>query len=221
MFLVENAEVEYQVGNTFYKALQISKLEIQKNEVISVTGPSGAGKSTLLNLLAGLEKPKCGVVKYNDVSVYDLPNKKLSKLRLENFSFIFQQFHLLKDISVRDNIWLPAIVKSGKVNEELYLDIVEELQIKDLVSKYPTQLSGGEQQRVAIARALLTQPKVLFADEPTGNLDSKNGDVVFNMLFNAVKRYEQTLIYVTHDINRAKYARRNLLIKDGIINEES
>ena len=149
-----------------------------------------------------------------------LNQKELANLRLQNFGFVFQGFYLVSTMSVRDNIWLPAIADKAKVDSELFEEIISDLDLEDRINHMPNQLSGGEKQRVAIARALMNKPSVIFADEPTGNLDSINGEKVFELLFKCAKKYNQTLIYVTHDVNKSTLAEKSLLIKDGVLVEE-
>lgn len=168
-------------------------------------------------MLSGLERATHGKVTYQGIEMSALNQRKLAKLRLQNFGFVFQGFYLIPTMTVRDNIWLPAIVDKGKVEVGLFEEIISDLNLGNRIKHLPNQLSGGEKQRVAIARALMNKPKVIFADEPTGNLDSVNGEKVFELLFKCAKKYKQTLIYVTHDKDKAKLAERSLLIKDGVL----
>ena len=216
-YKLEHVKVTYGTGESKVEAIKDISLEISENEIISVIGPSGAGKSTLLNVLSGLERATHGKVTYQGIEMSALNQRKLAKLRLQNFGFVFQGFYLIPTMTVRDNIWLPAIVDKGKVEVGLFEEIISDLNLGNRINHLPNQLSGGEKQRVAIARALMKKPKVIFADEPTGNLDSVNGEKVFELLFKCAKKYKQTLIYVTHDKDKAKLAERSLLIKDGVL----
>ncbi|HCW04365.1 MAG TPA: peptide ABC transporter ATP-binding protein [Clostridium sp.] len=216
-YKLEHVKVTYGTGESKVEAIKDISLEISENEIISVIGPSGAGKSTLLNVLSGLERATHGKVTYQGIEMSALNQRKLAKLRLQNFGFVFQGFYLIPTMTVRDNIWLPAIVDKGKVEVGLFEEIISDLNLGNRIKHLPNQLSGGEKQRVAIARALMNKPKVIFADEPTGNLDSVNGEKVFELLFKCAKKYKQTLIYVTHDKDKAKLAERSLLIKDGVL----
>lgn len=220
LFKVDLLTKQYGKGLNKVQALQESTFVIKKNDIISISGSSGAGKSTLLNLLSGLDRANGGEITFKGIKFSSLDNSKLTELRLNEFGFIFQNFSLISSMSVRDNIYLPSIVKNGKVDEKLFNILIEQLGLSERLNHLPEQLSGGEKQRVAIARALITSPTVVFADEPTGNLDSKNSDKVFELLFDLVKKLDQTLIYVTHEQEKAAIASRRFVIKDGILSEE-
>ena len=216
LFELKNVSVIYG-GQNKVKALSDLSLTIHTGEQIAIVGPSGAGKSTLLSVLSGLEKITDGNVVFRGESLYKMKEKALSDVRLKNFGFVFQAFHLISNMVVYDNIVLPAMTAYGSVDKEWFGYLVEELQIKERLSHKPNQLSGGEKQRVAIARALINKPDVLFADEPSGNLDTKNGNAVFDLLFHYVRKNNKTLIYVTHDMEKADLAERQIIIKDGVI----
>lgn len=216
LFELKNVSVIYG-GQNKVKALSDLSLTIHTGEQIAIVGPSGAGKSTLLSVLSGLEKVTDGNVVFRGESLYKMKEKALSDVRLKNFGFVFQAFHLISNMVVYDNIVLPAMTAYGSVDKEWFDYLVEELQIKERLSHKPNQLSGGEKQRVAIARALINKPDVLFADEPSGNLDTKNGNAVFDLLFHYVRKNNKTLIYVTHDMEKADLAERQIIIKDGVI----
>lgn len=217
LFQLKDVKVEY--GNDAAKVCALAgiDLDIQEQEQIAIIGPSGSGKSTLLNVLSGLENITRGEIYYNGVNFHQLPQKELSELRLKNFGFVFQAFYLISSMTVKDNIYLPAMTLDGKVDKELFDELIEQLGLKERMKHLPGQLSGGEKQRVAIARALINKPRVIFADEPSGNLDSENGKMVFDLLFRFAKKYKQTLIYVTHDLEKASLAKRQIQIKDGVI----
>ena len=219
LFRIESISKEYGEVQNSVKALDNVSLTIKRRDIISISGPSGAGKSTLLKLLSGLDRADNGEILFNNQKYSELNNDKLTELRLNEFGFVFQHFNLLPSMNVRDNIYLPSLIKTGQVEKKLFDSIIEQLGIGNRLSHMPEQLSGGEKQRVAIARALITSPSVIFADEPTGNLDSKNSTRVFELLFDLVKEYEQTLIYVTHEPDKAAIAPRKIVIKDGRISE--
>lgn len=217
LYELERVNVTYNSGESKVQAIRDISLAINPGEIISIIGPSGAGKSTLLNVLSGLEKFSDGKVYYKGIDMSKLNQKKLAELRLQNFGYVFQGFYLIATMTVQDNIWLPAIVDKGNVDLQLYEEIIADLSLSDRIKHLPNQLSGGEKQRVAIARALINKPSVIFADEPTGNLDSVNGEKVFELLFRCAKKYKQTLIFVTHDAEKSKLAERSFLIKDGVL----
>lgn len=216
IFELKNVSVTYQGGGTV-RAVSDICLTVCSDEQIAIVGPSGAGKSTLLSVLSGLEQPTEGEVLFRGESLYKRKEKDLSHIRLKHFGFVFQAFHLMQNLMVYDNIVLPAMTAYGSVDKEWLDYLVEKLQLTSRLSHKPNQLSGGEKQRVAIARALINKPEVVFADEPSGNLDSQNGDAVFELLFDYAKENGKTLIYVTHDPEKAKLAKRQIVIKDGVI----
>ena len=192
-------------------------LSIEDEAVVAVTGPSGAGKSTLLNVLSGLEKIQSGTILFNGIDIGALSENKRADLRLKQFGFVFQAFNLIPSLSVKDNIVLPAAMCRAKIEPEYYRSVLEMLGISDLTGKLPSQISGGEMQRVAIARAIINHPKVVFADEPTGNLDSENGTRVFELLLRCAKEFKQTLIFATHDISKAQLANVHVEVFDGVV----
>lgn len=216
IFELKNAGVTFP-GESPIHALQNINLNIKQGEKIAIVGPSGSGKSTLMNVLSGLEKVTSGEILFQGENIYKLKEKHLSKIRIEKFGFVFQAFHLIPNLSVYDNIVLPAMTAYGKLNKEWFDYLVKELQIESRLTHKPNQLSGGEKQRVAIARALINKPDVLFADEPSGNLDTKNGEIVFDLLFQYANKNNKTLVYVTHDMAKAALAERKIKIKDGVI----
>ncbi len=194
-------------------------MTINKGEFIAIVGPSGSGKSTLLHLLAGLDEPSGGKVFIQDKSIYALKEKELAKFRRENIGFIFQFFNLVPVLNVDENIRLPLIMDGKKVDKEFMGELLDILRLKDRRYHYPSQLSGGQQQRVAIARALITRPSIIFADEPTGNLDSVNSKEVLGLLTSSIKKYNQTLVMITHDTKIASLADRIITIEDGELSE--
>ncbi|MCC0701302.1 ABC transporter ATP-binding protein [Clostridioides sp. ZZV15-6383] len=203
------------------RALDGIDLEIEPHKFTAIVGASGSGKSTLLHCVAGLDKPTLGNVYLDDVDLYTLNDNKLSEIRRQEFGFIFQSYNLIPVINVYDNIVLPVLLDGRKEDKEYVMGLINKLGIEKQIKKYPNELSGGQQQRVAIARALANRPSVIFADEPTGNLDSKTTNEVMNMLEWCVKEYRQTLVMITHNDNIAKTADRIITIKDGKIDEKN
>ena len=208
---------EYDMGKSKEQALAKVSLEIQEGEIISVIGESGSVKSTLLNLLSTIDKPTAGTVEYNGRRIDNLNQKQASRLRLEEFGFVFQKYNLMPSLNIYDNIILPVAVMNQKWDKEYLAEICKRLGIEEQLRKMPGQLSGGEQQRVAIARALVNQPKVVFADEPTGNLDSRNGNEVFRILLDCARTEGKTVIFVTHNMELAGMADRKYTLQDGEI----
>ena len=182
-----------------------------------IMGKSGSGKSTLLHILGGLEKPTEGKVLYEGEDIYR--KLDMEALRREHFGFIFQAYNLIPEINVRDNILMPAYI-AGKKRQARLDELVDALDIRNKLKQMPETLSGGEQQRVAIARALINSPRIIFADEPTGNLDEENREAVMEMLAESCRRYGATLIMVTHDSDQLKYAEHSYYMKDGVIQKQ-
>ncbi|MEG0307656.1 MAG: ABC transporter ATP-binding protein [Clostridium sp.] len=209
----------YGTEGSFVNALDRTNFSINKGEFIAIIGPSGSGKSTLLHLLAGLDTPSGGKVFIDNKNIYELKEKELAKFRRENIGFIFQFFNLVPVLNVDENIRLPLIMDGKKVDKEFMNEILETLRLPERRYYYPSQLSGGQQQRVAIARALITKPSIIFADEPTGNLDSNNSKEVLSLLIASIKKYNQTLVIITHDPKVAAQADRIITIEDGILFE--
>lgn len=210
----------YGSGETAVKALKPTDLVIRKCEFTAIVGPSGSGKSTLLHLLAGLDKPSAGHVYINDIDIYSMREKELSRFRRRNIGFIFQFFNLIPILSVEENIKLPLLMDGKKVDEDYINELMEILDIKNRKTHLPGEISGGQQQRVSIARALANKPSIIFADEPTGNLDSKNSKEVLSLLTKSIKKYNQTLVMITHDPQIASCADRIITICDGEIIED-
>ncbi|MCK1215912.1 ABC transporter ATP-binding protein [Streptococcus uberis] len=200
------------------RALQDVDFKVESGEFIAIMGESGSGKTTLLNILATLEKPTSGSVILNDQDITQIKDKKLAQFRLENLGFVFQEFHLLDSLSIKDNIFLPLVLarKSIKEMESRLQQLAPKLRIQELLEKRPFEISGGQKQRVAIARSLITNPKLLLADEPTAALDYRNSEDLLN-LFEDINLDGQTLLMVTHSANAASHAKRVLFIKDGRI----
>ncbi|MEE3697511.1 ABC transporter ATP-binding protein [Streptococcus uberis] len=200
------------------RALQDVDFKVESGEFIAIMGESGSGKTTLLNILATLEKPTSGSVILNGQDITQIKDKKLAQFRLENLGFVFQEFHLLDSLSIKDNIFLPLVLarKSIKEMESRLQQLAPKLRIQELLEKRPFEISGGQKQRVAIARGLITNPKLLLADEPTAALDYRNSEDLLN-LFEDINLDGQTLLMVTHSANAASHAKRVLFIKDGRI----
>jgi len=209
----------YGMNDTAVKALKSTDLEIKEGEFVAIVGPSGSGKSTLLHLLAGLDKPSAGKVFINEQDIYELSENELSRYRRQNIGFIFQAFNLISILSAEENIKLPVLMDGKKVDEGYIDELMDVLDIKERRKHLPGELSGGQQQRVSIARALANKPSIIFADEPTGNLDSKNSKEVLQLLKSTIEKYNQTLIMITHDGSIAQMADRIITISDGMIVE--
>lgn len=212
---IKNIKKVYGKGDNKVYALNGIDLEIQPNKFTTIVGQSGSGKSTLLHCMAGLDKPTDGKVFIDDLDLYTLNDDKLSKIRREEFGFIFQSFNLIPVINVYENIILPVSMNGGKIDKDYIDDLINKLRLESQVKKFPNELSGGQQQRVAIARALANKPSVIFADEPTGSLDSKTTKEVIDVLKFCVEEYKQTLVMITHNDEIAKSADRIVSISDG------
>lgn len=209
----------YGAGENQVVALDRVNLEIASSDFISIMGPSGSGKSTLLHLLSGLDKPTSGSLSYDGKDIYSLSDKELSAFRRQRIGFIFQQFNLLPVLTAKENIIMPLLLDKKQPDEAYLTQIAQLLGIEDRLSHLPHELSGGQQQRVAIARALIAKPDIIFADEPTGNLDSKSGGEVMDMLNGIWKRMGKTLVIITHDSRIAHMADRQFMIVDGVLSE--
>lgn len=207
----------YQAGENKVFALDNVDLTIEQGSFTAITGPSGSGKSTLLHLLSGLDTPSKGRVIYQGKNLYDYKDNQLSVLRRRRFGFVFQSYNLVRELTGWENILLPVML-DGRKADEAYLDqIVDMLGIRDRLSHLPGAMSGGQQQRVSIARALANKPAILFADEPTGNLDGKSGREVLTLLRQVSYELGITLVLVTHDLNVAEQAERIIQLEDGHI----
>ncbi|HBF4049776.1 TPA: ABC transporter ATP-binding protein [Clostridioides difficile] len=209
----------YGSNNNKVIALNNVNLEINSGEFVSVIGPSGSGKSTLLHILSGLDNPTSGQVLLDDKDIYKHTEKELSALRRKSFGFVFQQFNLLPVLTASENISMPVLLDKKQPDKCYLNEISSLLGIADRLNHLPHELSGGQQQRVAIARALIAKPDIIFADEPTGNLDSKSGSEVMNLLIKTSKQFGKTLVVITHDDRIAKLADRKISIIDGVLME--
>ena len=207
----------YGEGPTAVHALRGVDLDVTPGRLTAVMGPSGSGKSTLMHILAGLDKPDAGTVSVGGVEVTGLDDKGLTELRREHIGFVFQFFNLLPMLTARENILLPTEIAGGKVDEAWLGELVERIGLSDRLSHRPSELSGGQQQRVAVARSLASRPTVLFADEPTGNLDSATSQEILELIRTAVDGFGQTTVMVTHDPRAAEIADRVLQLEDGQI----
>lgn len=214
---VQNLSKVYGKGDNKVEALKNINLSINKGEFAAIVGASGSGKSTLLHLLGGLDRPTGGEVIIDGESIYKYKEEKLAIFRRRKIGFVFQFFNLIPVLDVEENIALPALMDNDKIDKEYLAEIIEILGLKERKNHLPSELSGGQQQRVSIGRALLNKPAIILADEPTGNLDSKTSKEVIELLKLTAKRYNQTLILITHDINIASMADRVVTIQDGEI----
>ncbi|EGT3802699.1 ABC transporter ATP-binding protein [Clostridioides difficile] len=205
----------YGKGENEIKAVDGITLEIESHKFSAIIGQSGSGKSTLLHCMAGLDKPTLGNVFMDNLDLYTLSDEKLSNLRSKEFGFIFQNYNLIPVINVYDNIVLPILIAKGKIDNNYINDLITKLGLESQINKFPNELSGGQQQRVAIARSLANKPSIIFADEPTGNLDSKTTNEVMNLLKYCVNEYKQTLVMITHNDEIAKMADCIITISDG------
>lgn len=217
---VKDVSKTYQSGNRKLTVLDQVNFDIQSGESIAIVGPSGSGKTTLLGLCAGLDSSTTGSVELNGNAFEKLTEDQRAAVRSRDVGFIFQNFQLLPTLTALENVMVPLELKKRKDAKEKALELLEKVGLKDRVTHYPTQLSGGEQQRVSIARAFANEPKILFADEPTGNLDTETGEMIEDLIFNMNKEKGTTLILVTHDPELAKRTDRIINIKGGKIQEE-
>jgi putative ABC transport system ATP-binding protein len=214
---VENLNKTYGKGDNKVEALKNVNLSIHKGEFVAIVGASGSGKSTLLHLLGGLDRPTAGRVIIDGESIYDYKEEKLAIFRRRKIGFIFQFFNLIPVLDLEENIALPALLDNEKIDKKYLNEIIEILGLAERKGHLPSELSGGQQQRVSIGRALLNKPSIILADEPTGNLDSKNSKEVIELLKFTARKYNQTLILITHDVNIASMADRVITIEDGEI----
>jgi putative ABC transport system ATP-binding protein len=210
----------YGDGEAAVDALRGVSLTVKPGELVAVMGPSGSGKSTLMHLLAALDKPTSGTVTIAGQDVGSLSDTDVTKLRRQHIGFVFQFFNLLPMLDAEENIRLPLTIAGEKPDPEFFENLLKRVGLTDRRSHRPAELSGGQQQRVAIARALVSQPTVVFADEPTGNLDSKTGAEILELLRASAEELNQTMVMVTHDANAATIADRVLFLADGVIVEE-
>jgi putative ABC transport system ATP-binding protein len=207
----------YGEGDAAVDALRGADVDLRRGEFTAIMGPSGSGKSTLMHILAGLDSPSGGTIVIDGVEIGGLKDRELTKLRRDKVGFIFQSFNLLPTLTAAENIALPLTIAGRKLDAAWFEELVETVGLIDRLGHKPSELSGGQQQRVAVARALIGRPAVLFADEPTGNLDTHTGDEVLQLLRRSVDELGQTIIMVTHDAHAATTADRVLFLQDGEI----
>ena len=214
----KHIERTYKVGKTSLDVLKGVSLDVAEGEMLAIMGQSGSGKSTLLHVLGGLDRPKSGSVAFNGTDVYGMSPAKLARFRAENVGYVFQSFHLLPELDIVENVALPAMArKSAHEAKVRAKELLDEVGLAERIGHRPQELSGGEQQRVAIARALMNEPDIIFADEPTGNLDSGTGEKVLNYLFQLIETRRHTLVLVTHSQEVASRCSRELFLKDGVL----
>jgi putative ABC transport system ATP-binding protein len=217
---VKNLKKVYttRFGGNQVQALTDVSFSVEEGEYVAIMGESGSGKTTLLNILAALDKPTSGEVLLEGNNIVSINEKEISAFRRQNLGFVFQDFNLLDTFSLQDNIFLPLVL-SGKAYQEMnsrLQPLAEKLRIKDILAKYPYEVSGGQKQRAAVARALITNPKLVLADEPTGALDSRSSDDLLQ-IFSQINQEGQTILMVTHSTKAASHAGRVLFIKDGVV----
>jgi len=210
----------YGEGETAVEALRGVDIEVSSGELVAVMGPSGSGKSTLMHILAGLDKPTAGTVMIAGTEISRLDDSALTRLRREHIGFVFQFFNLLPMLDAEENVVLPLSIAGQKPDKEWLDSLLEQMGLADRRRHRPSELSGGQQQRVAIARSLVTRPTILFADEPTGNLDSKTGGEILELMRTSTDAYGQTTVMVTHEARAASIADRILFLEDGLIVKE-
>lgn len=216
---VNNISKIYGAGESKVTALKAASMTIFEGDFISIMGPSGSGKSTLLHIISGLDNPTSGTVLYDNIDIHNGSDKMISAFRRKKIGFIFQQFNLLPVLTARENIIMPLLLDKKKPDENYLQELSSLLGLKNRLAHLPNELSGGQQQRVAIARALIAKPDIIFADEPTGNLDSKSGSEVMNMLCSIREKMNKTLVVITHDSRIAEMADRRFTIIDGELSE--
>ena len=221
MITLQNVTKTVQSGAEDLTILKDVSLEIPDGQFISVTGASGSGKSTLFGLIAGLDAPTSGNILIDNENITEMGEDGLATLRSEKIGFIFQSFHLIPSLTAFENVLIPMEIFGLKDAKQRAKDLLEAVELTNRGHHYPTELSGGEQQRIAIARAFANQPKILLADEPTGNLDSKTGNHIFDLMTDLHNRHNVSLVLVTHDQNFADKAQRQVILRDGrVISDE-
>lgn len=216
---VKSISKTYGSGEAAVKALKEVSFSVPKGEFVAVVGASGSGKSTLLNMIGALDVPTSGTVWIDGKDTFSMKESKLTIFRRRNIGFIFQAFNLLPELTVEQNIVFPLLLDYQKPDKKYLEDLLEVLNLKERRTHLPCQLSGGQQQRVAIGRALITRPALILADEPTGNLDSQNSSEVITLLKETSKKYEQTIIMITHNRSIAQTADRILQVSDGVVTD--
>lgn len=216
---VKNLYKMYGSGETAVQALKDVSFSVPKGEYVAIVGESGSGKSTLLNLLGALDVPTSGKVWIDGKDIFTMNDQKLTVFRRRNIGFIFQAFNLIPELTVEQNIIFPVLLDYQKPDKKYLEELLDVLNLKERRNHLPSQLSGGQQQRVAIGRALITRPSLILADEPTGNLDTKNTSEVITLLKETSKKYEQTIVMITHSRSIAQTADRILQVSDGVLTD--
>lgn len=214
---VENLSKNYKLGESIIKAIDNVSFKVEKGEFIAIIGASGSGKSTLLHMIGGVDKPSSGEIYIEGTDIVKLTDNQLAAIRRSKIGIIYQFYNLIQTLNVEENITLPILLDNKKVNPKRLDSIISILNLENRRKFFPSQLSGGQQQRVAIGRSLIYSPSIILADEPTGNLDSKNSDTIVNLFKELNRRLNQTLIIATHNLEIAKQADRILELKDGKI----
>jgi len=222
MLEAKNIHKVYHNGKKSLEVLKGIDLKIEKGKFVAVVGPSGAGKSTLLHILGGLDYPTKGKVIFKEEDVYSLSDSAISKIRNEKIGFVFQFYHLLSEFTVLENVLMPALISSGSrakasALKEDALKLLDKVGLRERITHFPSQLSGGEKQRVAIVRGLINRPSLLLCDEPTGNLDSKTGEEIISLIKNINSENQMTVVLVTHNIELARSADNIYHLKDGVL----
>jgi putative ABC transport system ATP-binding protein len=210
----------YGEGETAVDALRGVSLDVQPGQLTAIMGPSGSGKSTLMHILAALDRPTSGYVTIGGTRLGQLSDNEVTRIRRKHIGFVFQFFNLLPMLTAEENVLLPLSIAGEKPNRGDYMELMRRVGLDDRLTHRPSELSGGQQQRVAIARALVSKPTVVFADEPTGNLDSKTGGEILELLQESVRDFGQTMVMVTHEARAAAIADRILFLADGVIVKE-
>lgn len=216
MIKVNNLKCEYVNGNIIQELFSNTNFEIKKGDFVIITGPSGSGKSSLLKILSGHQKPTAGNVLWDNIDIYDLKEDELSNLKVSNTGFVYQDFMLIDELNVYDNIILPQYFIK-KVDKQYVQKIINDLELNDILTKYPNVLSGGQRQRVSIARALINNPKVIFCDEPTGSLDHISTKKIMNLLKYINETYQVTIILVTHEQENLCYGKSFIKFINGLV----
>ncbi len=211
----------YHQGDVDVRALKECSFSVEKGEFVAVVGASGSGKSTLLNLCGGLDRPTGGSVFLGEEELYQNSDEKLAEIRRRKIGFIFQNYQLVPIMTAYENLVMPTLLDKRKIEKEYVDELAEALGISDRLHHFPSQLSGGQQQRVAIGRALVNHPELILADEPTGNLDKESSEEVIRLLISTIKRFDGTLVMITHEPAIAEKADRIFRIDDGVLTEES
>ena len=218
---VENLVKTYKTGESIIRAVDDISFSVEKGEFVAIVGASGSGKSTLLHLLGGVDKPDSGHVYIEDADIYSMSDENLAIFRRRQVGLIYQFYNLIPILNVKENLTLPIDLDGNKVDQKRLNELIDSLGLSDRVNHLPNELSGGQQQRTSIGRALINNPAIVLADEPTGNLDSEASDEIMSLLRSANKKYKQTVIVITHDLNIASSADRIITIDDGkIIKDE-